>query len=155
MGGKKMSKRNVLIPIVSVAFMVMAGMSAFAQYPTPPADYVEKSLYSPAVYAKVQDWVRCSITNYFPDSPLYAQVYIYDQNGAVVWPTDPNTVYEVASWSVAWERYQVQTEGHYWCEVKVKKSSDQKYLGWGRAAYSYEPAGLGYEPVYVAPSPAD
>jgi hypothetical protein len=150
-----MSKRNMLVAIVSVAFVVVAGTSAFAQYPAPPADYVEKSLYSQALYAKAQDWVRCSITNYFPDSALYAQVYIYDQNGAVVWPTDLNKTYEVASWSVAWERYQVLTEGHYWCEVKVKKSSDPQYVGWGNAAYSYEPAGLGYEPVYVKPSPVD
>lgn len=66
-----MSKRSMLIAIVSVVFIVMVGTSAFAQYPTPPADYVEKSLYSQALYAKVQDWVRCSITNYFPDSVVH------------------------------------------------------------------------------------
>ena len=150
-----MTKKKMLLVVFSVVFFVMAGTSAFAQYPTPPAEYLEKSLYSQALYAKVQDWVRCSITNYFPDSPLYAQVYIYYQDGTVVWPTDLNKVSEVTSWSVAWERYQVQAEGHYWCEIKVSKSSDPKYLGWGRAAYSYEPAGLGYEPVYVTPYPAD
>lgn len=151
-----MTKKTMLTALIaSLTLIGTIATHVLAQYPTPPADYIETSLYSQAIYAKAQDWVRCSITNYFPDSSIYAQIYIYDEKGTVVWPTDIDKIYEVSSYNIAYERYQVQADAHYWCEIKVRKDADPKYLGWGRGDYSYEPAGLGYEPVHVRPYPAE
>ena len=161
----KMMKRSTLATLVaSVALLGATVTSVWAQTPYPP-DYIEKSLYSQAYYAKAQDWLRCSLTNYFPDVPIYVAIFIYDHTGTVVYPPattpppttppDPGNVYEVVPWGVSYVRYQVPAEGHYWCELKVNKPSDPQYVGWGRGAYSYEPAGLGYEPVHVEPYPVE
>jgi hypothetical protein len=151
-----MTKKSTLATfIASIALICTIATSALAQYPPDISNYLEKDLYSSPIYAKAQDWVRCSIANYFPDTTIYAAFTIYYQDGTVVWPTT-ETVYDVAPWGVQYiERYQVQTEGAYWCHIKVLKVNDPKYVGWGSGDYSYEPAALGYEAVHVPASPAD
>jgi hypothetical protein len=176
-----MKKSALLTLVASLVFLGATVTGIWAQVPYPPdinTNYVEKSLYSQAYYAKAQDWVRCSLANYFPNVSIYVAISIYDQTGKVVYPpsttpppttppsttppptTPPSTtptgnIYQVVPWGVSYVRYQVPAEGHYWCELIVHKPNGPQYVGWGRGAYSYQPAALAYETVYVEPYPVD
>jgi hypothetical protein len=171
-GGKTMRTKI----LAAFAFLAILTTMAFAQTtpypPEQPADYIEKDLYSPPVYAKAQDWLTCSISNYFPDVPLYADIKIYDTDGNQVYPTNgttptppptqpptgavtqqqtpsPDGTYTTPPWGVSYYRYQVPADGYYWCWLKVYKPSAPTYEGWGRGTWAYEPAGNGYPIAYV------
>ena len=150
---------------LALLFGVVIATAAAAQTPPYPPDYIDKPLYSPPVYAKAQDWVTCSLANYFPDQPIYAEIKIYDTEGTQVYPvngatTPPTTqqqqppppaenVIPTPPWGVSYVRYQVTADGYYWCWLTVYKPNDPAYEGWGRATYAYEPAGTGYPVSYV------
>jgi len=165
--------------LAAFAFLAILTTMAFAQTtpypPEQPAAYIEKDLYSPPVYAQAQDWLTCSISNYFPDVPLYADIKIYDTDGNQVYPTNtptptppstqpptgpvtqqlppltpsPDGTYTTPPWGVSYYRYQVPVDGYYWCWLKVYKPSAPTYEGWGRGTWAYEPAGNGYPIAYV------
>ena len=148
-------KRTFVTFLVALALLGTMATSALAQYPPDIDTYIVKHYYTPPLYAKAQDWVRCSLANYFPDTPIYASFTIYDQTGTPVYETPEDTPYEVVPWGVNYYRYQATADGSYWCWIEIKKPNDPKYIGWGSGDYSYEPAALGYEVAHVPAYPAD
>ena len=154
-GGKMTKKRTFVTFLVALALFGTMATSALAQYPPDIDTYLVKHYYTPPLYAKAQDWVRCSLANYFPDTTLYVRFTIYDQTGAAVYETPEDTPYEVVPWGVNSYRYQATADGSYWCWIEIKKVDDPKYIGWGSGDYSYEPAALGYGVAHVPAYPAD
>jgi len=154
-GGKMTKQRTFVTFLVALALFGTMATSALAQYPPDIDTYLEKYYYTPPLYAKAQDWVRCSLANYFPDTTLYVRFTIYDQTGVPVYTTPEDTPYAVAPWNVSYDRYQALADGSYWCWIEIKKVDDPKYIGWGSIDYSYEPAALGYEVAHVPAYPAE
>jgi hypothetical protein len=154
-GGKMTKKRTFVTLIVTLVLCGIMATSALAQYPPDISTYPEKYYYTQPIYAKAQDWVRCSLANYFADESIYVWFTIYNQDGLAVYETVEATPYEVDPWGVKYDRYQVTADGSYWCWVQIKKPTNSKYTGWGSVDYSYEPAALGYEVTHVPASPAD